>query len=447
MFTVTLTGTRDEDVEVAYTTADGTATAPDDYAGTPGTLTFTLTVDVQTILVSTVDDTIEEANETFTVTLTSSDATVQDGSATGTINDDDEPPPTLPTLTIEDAAANEGEDVVFTVTLTGTRDEDVEVAYTTADGTATAPDDYAGTPGTLTFTPTVDVQTISVSTVDDTIEEANETFTVTLTSSDATVQDGSATGTINDDDEPPPTLPTLTIEDAAANEGEDVVFTVTLTGTRDEDVEVAYTTADGTATAPDDYAGTPGTLTFTPTVDVQTISVSTVDDTIEEANETFTVTLTSSDATVQDGSATGTINDDDETVTTLPTLSITDDTVEEGEEAEFTVTLTGPRTGSVSVAFATADGTADAGDDYTSNSGTLTFGTGESSKTIQVPTIDDSDEEQTETFSVSLSSPGRELQDHPGAHHRRQRAEQPSRTATPPAPSPTTTGPSPHCPC
>ena len=78
----------------------------------------------------------------------------------------------------------------------------------------------------------------------------------------------------------------------------------------------------------------------------------------------------------------------------------------EGEEAEFTVSLTGTRTGTVSVTYSTADGTAQAPDDYTANtSGTLTFETNETSKTIRVPTIDDNDEEQTETFTVSLSSP------------------------------------------
>jgi len=70
----------------------------------------------------------------------------------------------------------------------------------------------------------------------------------------------------------------------------------------------------------------------------------------------------------------------------------------------ITVLRTGGTAGSLTVDFATANGTAIAGQDYTSTSGTLTFGAGETSKTIQVPITDDSTTEADETFTVSLSN-------------------------------------------
>ena len=82
----------------------------------------------------------------------------------------------------------------------------VTVNYATANGTAVAPGDYtAVASGTLTFTGTTTTQTINVPIVGDTTVEPTETFTVTLSAPvGATIADGSATGTITNDDAPPP---------------------------------------------------------------------------------------------------------------------------------------------------------------------------------------------------------------------------------------------------
>ena len=357
----------------------------------------------------TVEDTTQEQTETFTVTLSSpTNATIADGSATGTITDDDGPVTALPTLNIADDTVEEGDDAELLVTLSRTSTETVTVDYASADGTANAGDDYTSTSGTLTFAPGEASKTIRVPTVEDTTQEQTETFTITLSSpTNATIADGSATGTITDDDGPVTALPTLNIADDTVEEGDEAEFLVTLSRTSTETVTVDYATADGTANAGDDYTSTSGTLTFAPGEASKTIPVPTVEDTAQEQTETFTVTLSSpTNATIQGGSATGTITDDDGPVTALPTLNIADDTVEEGDEAEFLVTLSRTSTGTVTVDYDTADGTATAGDDYTSTSGTLTFAPGEASKTIRVPTVEDTAQEQTETFTVTLASPG-----------------------------------------
>ena len=150
----------------------------------------------------TVKDTTEEQTETFTVNLSNpSAASIQDGTATGTITDDDGGGDT-PTLSIADAATSEGDPVVFTVTLTGTRTGSVTVDYATTAGTASQGSDYTHTSGALTFATNETSKAISVPTLEDTTEEETETFTVILSSpSGATIQDGTATGTITDDDD------------------------------------------------------------------------------------------------------------------------------------------------------------------------------------------------------------------------------------------------------
>ena len=307
----------------------------------------------------------------------------------------------LPTLSIEDAAVSEGDQVGFVVSLSDTGDEPVTVAYATVDGTAAAGADYTSTAGVLRFEPGETKQTIVVQTIDDTTAEEIETFTVELSApSGATVADGTATGTITDDDEPP----TFSIDDAATvSEGEAAEFTVRLSAPSSAAVSVSYRTVDGTAAAGADYTSTAGVLRFEPGETKQTIVVQTIDDTTAEEIETFTVELSApSGATVADGTATGTITDDDEP----PTFSIDDAaTVSEGEAAEFTVRLSAPSSAAVSVSYRTVDGTAAAGADYTSTAGVLRFEPGETKQTIVVQTIDDTTAEEIETFTVELSAP------------------------------------------
>ena len=75
------------------------------------------------------------------------------------------------------------------------------------------------------------------------------------------------------------------------------------------------------------------------------------------------------------------------------------------ERLDFAVSLSRASSGAVSVDYATADGTATAGEDYTATSGTLTFAAGETAKTVSVPLLDDAIDEGKETFVLNLSNP------------------------------------------
>ncbi len=91
---------------------------------------------------------------------------------------------------------------------------------------------------------------------------------------------------------------------------------------------------------------------------------------------------------------------------TLPTLAAADARVEEGAGAtvDFAVTLDVAAAGTVTVDYATADGSAKAGEDYTAASGTLSFGAGETRKTVSVAVLDDAHDEGEETFTLRLSN-------------------------------------------
>ena len=95
------------------------------------------------------------------------------------------------------------------------------------------------------------------------------------------------------------------------------------------------------------------------------------------------------------------------TIRGRPALGVADAQAEEGRDAtiDFVVSLSRAASGPATVDYATADGTAKAGEDYTESSGTLTFAAGETEKTVAVPVLDDAKDEGEETFTLTLSNP------------------------------------------
>jgi hypothetical protein len=114
-----------------------------------------------------------------------------------------------PALSISDESVAEGTGgattLTFAVTLAQRTNADVTVAYTTRDGTATAPADYAAASGTLRFAAGETRKTIAIRIVPDAEYEPDETFTVVLSAPvNATLARAAATGTIANDDRQPP---------------------------------------------------------------------------------------------------------------------------------------------------------------------------------------------------------------------------------------------------
>ena len=326
------------------------------------------------------------------------------GHVTIRIIDNDTGTPSLPTLSIWDATATEGDKAEFTVTLSEESAQTVTVGYTTHQGTALTSTDFTGNSGTLSFPAGTTEKVIEVSTREDTTDEPDETFTVKLTSpNNATLLDDVGIGTITDDDP----FPALSIGDATVEEGGTASFAVTLSPESARTVTVAYRTFGGTAAEGSDYEAKSDTLTFTAGMTSQTVQVVTKEDTDDEPDESFTVRLSSpNNATLMDNSGSGTItDDDDDAIIDLPTLSIGDASADEGETASFGVTLAGTSTQTVTVAYQTFGGTAVEGTDYVAASDTLTFAVGTTQQTIEVLTSEDTDDEPDESFTVRLSSP------------------------------------------
>jgi len=320
---------------------------------------------------------------------------------------------TTPAFAINDMAQAEGDTgttiFTFTVTLSAASSQTVSVQYASADGTATAGSgDYTAVAlTTLSFVAGETSKTVTVAVNGDTTSEANETFLVNLSNaSGAIIADSQGVGAILNDDG---LLSVNNVTKAEGNSGATAfTFTISLQNASTKTVSVDYATVAGTATAGSDYTALLlTTLSFAPGETSKTITVSVNGDSTVEPDETFSVNLSNAvNTAIGNGQGIGKILDDD----SLPGLAISDVTKFEGNRATtaftFTVTLSYASANTVTVYYATADGSAKTSDkDFTLASGTLTFNPGEISKTITVSVRGDTKVELDETFFVNLSKP------------------------------------------
>lgn len=235
------------------------------------------------------------------------------------------PDPTggTPSISIADASVSEGNsgshNLSFTVSLSQASASAVSFDVSTADGTATAGSDYTALSLTGQTIPAGSTSaTVNVSITGDTTVEANETFAVNLGNVvGATVADGQATGTISNDDTTT-SLPMLSIADVSVTEGRSggtkkATFTIKLSAPAPAAVTYNIATGDLTAIAGSDYvAQSLSGQTIAKGASSKTFSVSIIGDSIKEANETFSVTVSNvSGASTSDGYAVGTILNDD----------------------------------------------------------------------------------------------------------------------------------------
>jgi Calx-beta domain len=412
-FTVSWTGSKGGAApSVNYATANrgvgaGFATAGADYTATTGTASMTNNgCRCATVNVPILGDLINEGTETFLVRLSIPvGGTIARAQGVGTIYDNDGPP----SVVVTDVSGMEASgSLTFHVLLTSATVGTVTADYTSADGTALAGPDFTAKSGTLTFAPGDTSKLVPVTIIDDSLAEDDETFTLNLSNATGgiAIVDPQGVGTIVNDDPDP----TVSVANASVMEGDIGTTTlslpVTLSGPSGREVDVDYATSDGTATAGSDYTATSGTLVFAPGETSKQIDVSVTGDLLVEGNQTITVTLSSPfNADLGTSVATGTITNDDAN----PKLVVGDANVLEGNSGTtpltFTVAMVPVSVTDVTVDYATSDGTATAGSDYTGASGTLTIPAGQASGTIAVSVSGDKTYEPNETLTLTLSNP------------------------------------------
>ena len=421
--TVSLSAAPKRSVTIPLTTANGAGATSGDYSGVPASVTFASSDDLKTVVFASTSDAVDEDDETVTLGFgtplpagVTAVAGTESTQAVVTITDDDTALLSVSGPTSATVAEDAGT-ATYSVSLSLQPIVDVMVDYATADGTATATagSDYTATSGTLTFTPDNwnTAQTVAVSITDDAVVESDETFTFALSNPVNAPLLSTATSvetTITNDDTRGVTLSesSLTVLEGATD-----TYTVKLDTQPTGDVTVTVNGAAGDVSVDTSTdTGNQNTLTFTDsnwdTAQTVTVSAAEDDDAASDPTVTLTHAVTGADyGSVTAGSVAVTITDKD-AATFSVTGPATAAVAEDAGMATYTVSLSDEPGSDVTVDYATSDGTATAGSDYTATSGTLTFTTTnwDTAQTVNVAITNDSVDESNETFTFTLSNAG-----------------------------------------
>ena len=321
-FTVSLSTASGKTITVDYATTAGTATAGTDFTAiSTTTLTFTPDQTSKTVNVSILGDLTDEPTETLFLNLSnaSNASSITDAQGDGLILDNDPEP----SLSIDDVTVTEGNsgtvNAVFTVTLSAVSAKTVTVDYATQNNTALSGSDYTSASGTLTFSAETTTRTITVTVNGDVSDEVDETYYVNLSGeSNATISDARGIGTITDDDGPPNVTLSLTNSPFAENGGTATV-TATLSAVSEKNATI-YLGFTGTANNTTDYTRSSESITINAGLTTGSITLTGVNDTDDDDNETVIVDVTSTTNCTESSEqqVTATITDDEN-----PEISIT----------------------------------------------------------------------------------------------------------------------------
>lgn len=403
-FTISLSQAKSNAQEVRFQTQDGTALAGIDYVPLTGSVIFQPGETQKIVSVALIGDSLHEANETFSLKLTKALGEIQisTDTATGTILDDDAPP--VAQIVMSPTQGPEGVlTSSFTVSLSEVAGVPVTLQYNTS-GTAANGSDYLLQTGTITFAPGETSKTFTLSIINDSQIEPNETVMVTLSNpSHATLGQASATYTIIDDDQ----LPTVQFVDSASQgleSGAQVFIPIKLSIPYVYPVTVKYSAIGGTAQAGVDYTLPEGQITFAPGETTKTVPVTIINDILSETNESIIIYVQPVTNALygQQSVHVYTILDDDPPVVGFASSNSSG---VEGSSSDVIVYLSKIWTQPVTVNLSLAGGSALLGTDYAINLGPLTFTPGETTKAISLSTINDALDELDESAVLELSQP------------------------------------------
>lgn len=354
------------------------------------------------ITVYPLDDALAESSEQVTLTVIAGTGYTIGAPSAGSVTILDEEPATVSVSASDNAASEPGAargTGVFTVTATGSLAQARTVTYTVG-GTATSGSDYTALSGTLSLAANVGSATITVTALNDSTAEPDETLIVTLTGGTNCTVGTPAAATVTVWDDEPQTV-TVAATDASASEpGTDTgTFTLSRIGLKTAALTVGYTMG-GSATSGSDFTAPSGTATIAANAATATVTLTALNDTVGEQPETAMLTLASGAGyTVgAPAAATVTIADNEPAIS----LTVTDGVAFEtgGDQGLLTVTRTGATTAALTVLYDVA-GSATVGD-YQSLSGSVTIAVGSATATIPVVALDDGATEGVETVQVSI---------------------------------------------
>jgi len=403
----TLSTMNDSDVTVTLT-ASGTAINGVDYSLSDNEILIPAGSLSGNITVDGINDLLDEDDETIILDVdhgtNGSEQTPQQ--VTATITDDDNSPLVSLSLTGSPLAENAGIATV-TANLSNPSSNDITIDLSFS-GTATNGTDYTPSDNMILITAGNTSRDITITGIDDPIDENNETVIIDITNVSNGTEDGAqqVTAIIADDDDDIPQVTLGLSPGDIAEDGGSSMVTASLSKASMSNVDVGLQLT-GTAGNGTDYNLNNSIFISAGNVS-GSIALSAINDNINEDDETIIIDILSITNAVEDGEqqVTATIIDDD----AIPFITGENIEITEGDQknslVSFNLTLSNPSEKTISVDYSTAENTALANSDFVfAEASMLIFNPGETSRTIDLEIIGDNQAEGDEIFFVNLSNP------------------------------------------
>ncbi|TQV88070.1 Calx-beta domain-containing protein [Aliikangiella coralliicola] len=406
------------EVSVSLVTQDDSATATNDYVASSQTLTFADGEIEKVITISLVDDDAYESDESFSLLLSNVTGSATLGTSITTVTIlDNEPVPPAGVLSIENDSyqINENDTSLdITVIRTGGDFGAVSVDIVSQNDSATSGDDYQSINQTLNFADGEIAKTVTVNLIDDSTYEGDETFNLELTNVVGTSINNPITSTVTileNDAVPPAGVIQFSGATYSVDEG-DGSLTVTVVRSNGSfgDASIGISVDGGSATNLLDYRLSDEQLTFVDGETSQSFSILILDDSEYEGEENLTLRLThlNGDASLGSIEQTTIIIVENDPVPASGDIQLSGSSFNISESfSELTITVlrANGSFGDISVDYEYSDGTAINGEDFNATNGTLFFADGETSQTITIGIVDDSQDESDESFEIALVNP------------------------------------------
>lgn len=385
---------------LGFSTVDSTAIAGTHYtAFTNRLITLPSGQSSVSFSVQTLDDLIQSPSKEFSVQLVSASVGTMSGSGVVTVLDHN-PTPTLSWTAASSSIARANSSTTISWQLNRASGYDITAQVSLA-GTAVPGTDYDVSSTSFTIPAGVTSGTFSIQMFAASIYDGSKTVILSLNSLTHANLGGVFQHTLTLTD----ALPQVSISGTASmTEGGTATYTISLNKPSTSSISVSYATSDSTAVQGVDFTAISGSLTFLSGETSKSLPVVSIDNsTVCQANRSYSVVLSSaSGATLSTSTATTSLVDDD-----YPTLSVANISATEGTTATLQATLSQACGYTVQFSWATQNGTALSGTDYTATSGVIVIPIGSTTAAMNVVLKNDQIDQGNRSFTVRLSSPVR----------------------------------------
>ncbi|SDJ04544.1 Calx-beta domain-containing protein [Frankineae bacterium MT45] len=409
-FTITAQPAPTTALTMSYATSNNSAIAGVDYTATSGTATIAAGTTSTTVTVPVLGNQTPTGDPFFYLNISNNSAGTLTNSYNRGVIEAGAASQQSPWLSVNTTSAvlpSTGSATMnYTVTLSPASGSTATVQYATFNNSAVAGTDYTAEAGTLTFAPGETSKVVSVPLAVSKLPGSDKTFGLSISApTNSRVDTASAYGTIRNENYPP----VLAIGDASAYRSAlgtaTMTFPITLSAASVNPVVVTYSTSNGSGIAGTDYTSASGSVTIPAGSTSTSVKVTIPKLAVYSGQLYFYLNVSSAtNALLSNNYGTGYIISN----TVVPVVSVSDTAVvtsATATNAVFTIGLGSANSNPVTVKYATSNGNAVSGTDYTATSGIATFAAGVTSVTVSVPVAANTVNVGSSYFYLSLNTP------------------------------------------